>query len=209
MLTTKNIHFSYPSGVSFHFPDIYCPAGNTLLITGASGKGKTTLLHLLAGILKPSEGEITIGETDITALSGKKLDSFRGKSIGIIFQQPHFVQSLTVFENIMLAAYLSGSEMDRQRARDLLVQLNIADQAQKTTSKLSQGQQQRVSIARAMMNHPRVILADEPTSSLDDEHCFRVADLLQKQSKQANAALVIVTHDRRLKDIFKRTIQLT
>lgn len=209
MLITKEVHFSYTSTVSFHFPDIYCPAGDSLLITGASGKGKTTLLHLLAGILKPSAGEIRISSTDITALSGRKLDSFRGKNIGIIFQQSHFVQSLTVFENIMLAAYLSGSKMDAQHAKDLLSQLNITDQANKKASSLSQGQQQRVSIARAMMNYPGLILADEPTSSLDDEHCFKVAELLRQQSKQANAALVIVTHDHRLKDIFKRTLQLT
>lgn len=208
MLKTKGVYFSYSSTVSFHFPDINCPAGDTLLITGSSGKGKTTLLHLLAGILKPSTGEIRIEKTNIAVLKGRKLDAFRGKKIGIIFQQSHFVQSLTVLENIMLAAYLSGSKLDEQHANTLLEQLNVADQANKQTANLSQGQQQRVSIARAMMNHPTVILADEPTSSLDDEHCLKVAALLQEQSKQANAALVIVTHDRRLKDIFQRTIQL-
>lgn len=208
MLSATSIGFQYPS-VQFQFPDIYCDAGDTLLITGSSGKGKTTLLHLLAGILKPQWGRIMVGDTDITSLSEKKLDSFRGRNIGIIFQQSHFVQSLTVIENITVAAYLSGNKPDIRRATELLSQLNVGEQANKKTAKLSQGQQQRVSIARAMMNNPRLILADEPTSSLDDEHCLKVAELLRQQALQANAALVIVTHDQRLKDIFNRTIQLT
>lgn len=209
MLKTKDVHFSYSEKVSFHFPDIYCPVGDALLITGASGKGKTTLLHLLAGILTPTSGEIKIGDTNIAGLSGKKLDAFRGKKIGIVFQQSHFVQSLTVLENILLAAWLSGNRLNPERANTLLDKLNMADQAGKRTAKLSQGQQQRVSIARAVMNYPSLILADEPTSSLDDEHCIKVAILLREQAMSANAALVIVTHDQRLKDIFQRMIQLT
>lgn len=209
MLETRNLGFSYNRQLSFRFPDITCPSGTTVLITGASGKGKTTLLHLLAGILTPSEGEIKIDTIDITALQGKALDSFRGKKIGIIFQQSHFVQSLTVYENILLASYLSGNKKDHRKAMDLMMQLNIADQAHKKTAALSQGQKQRVSIARAMMNNPGVILADEPTSSLDDEHCFKVAELLSSQAQRANAALVIVTHDKRLKDLFNRIIELT
>lgn len=208
MLVTNDITFSYTEDATFHFPDIACRAGEALLITGVSGKGKTTLLHLLAGLLKPLSGTITVHETDITVLDEKSLDQFRGKNIGIIFQRSHFVQSLTVLENVLLAAYLAGNKSNIPQAKDLLLQLNIADQANKKTSRLSQGQQQRVSIARAMINSPRVILADEPTSSLDDEHCYKVADILKRQSEKANAALVIVTHDQRLKDIFKRSIQL-
>lgn len=209
MLKTKDVHFSYSQKMSFHFPDIYCPVGDALLITGASGKGKTTLLHLLAGILTPASGEIKIGNINIAGLSGKRLDEFRGKKIGIVFQQSHFVQSLTVMENILLAAWLSGNKLDTERANALLDKLNMGEQADKKTSKLSQGQQQRVSIARALMNRPSVILADEPTSSLDDEHCIKVATLLSEQARSANTALVIVTHDQRLKDIFQRMIQLT
>lgn len=209
MLKTKSVQFAYSPSATFQFPDIECPAGDTLLITGASGKGKTTLLHLLAGILKPTAGEIIIDKTDITGLSDTRLDKFRGKKIGIVFQQSHFVQSLTVLENILLAAYFSRSELSMERANELLERLNMSAQANKNTAKLSQGQQQRVSIARAVMNRPCVILADEPTSSLDDEHCIKVAELLQQQAIISNAALIIVTHDQRLKKIFQRTIQLT
>lgn len=208
MLQTRRLRFAYSPAMSFHFPDIYCSAGEVLLITGASGKGKTTLLHLLAGILTPSQGTIAIGSTNIAKLNGKKSDAFRGKNIGIVFQQSHFVQSLNVLENLLLAQWLSGNKRDRVKAMAMLEQLNIAGQADKKTAKLSQGQQQRVSIARALINEPRLILADEPTSSLDDEHCMQVARLLEEQSAQSEAALVIVTHDQRLKNIFQHSIQL-
>ncbi|HMR81858.1 MAG TPA: ATP-binding cassette domain-containing protein [Niabella sp.] len=207
MLQTNNIQFSYPA-VQFRFPDIQCKAGDILLITGSSGKGKTTLLHLLAGLLKPQSGHIYIDGTDITALHAGSLDKFRGQKTGIIFQQSHFVASLSVIENLLLAPYLTGIKTNKERAKELLTQLNIAEQANKKPSRLSQGQLQRASIARALMNNPAVILADEPTSSLDDENCHKVATLLQEQAAITNAALVIVTHDQRLKQLFHQKIEL-
>lgn len=208
MLHTHDIRFSYTPEVSFCFPDIHCSSGEALLITGASGKGKTTLLHLLGGILPPSSGNINISDTNIGTLSGKQLDAFRGRNIGIIFQQSHFVQSLSVLENLLLAQWLSGNKRDGGKAMAILEQLNIAGHATKKTAALSQGQQQRVSIARALINGPRLILADEPTSSLDDDHCMQVARLLQEEVAKSKAALVIVTHDQRLKNIFHHSIQL-
>lgn len=208
MLQTKNIHFSYP-GIQFQFPDINCVAGEVILVTGSSGKGKTTLLHLLSGLLKPTNGTIKIGETDITQLNAGRLDTFRGNNIGIIFQQPHFVASLSLVENLLLAPYFSGNTVKKDRVNELLYQLNITDQATKKPSKLSQGQQQRASIARALMNSPAVVLADEPTSSLDDHNCIKVAELLQQQANITNTALVIVTHDQRLKQIFHQTVHLS
>ncbi|GAB3414110.1 ABC transporter ATP-binding protein [Niabella aquatica] len=207
MLQTNNIQFSYPS-VQFRFPDIRCSAGNILLVTGSSGKGKTTLLHLLAGLLKPESGSIYIGKTDITALSAGALDKFRGQKTGIIFQQPHLVASLSVMDNLLLSPYLAGIQTNKNRAKELLAQLNIAEQANKKPSHLSQGQLQRASIARALMNAPVLVLADEPTSSLDDENCHKVARLLREQAAMSNAALVIVTHDQRLKQIFHQKIEL-
>lgn len=207
MLQTNNIQFSYPA-LHFQFPDIHCKAGDTLLVTGSSGKGKTTLLHLLAGLLKPESGIIYIDETDIAALPAGALDKFRGQKTGIIFQQSHFVASLSVMENLLLASYLAGIKPNKSRAKELLTQLNIAEQANKKPSQLSQGQLQRASIARALMNNPVLILADEPTSSLDDENCSKVAQLLKEQAGIANAALVIVTHDRRLKQIFQSKVEL-
>lgn len=208
MLSSSQLGFSYNAGTQFLFPEISCQPTETLLITGSSGKGKTTLLHLLGGLLKPVTGNIFIGETDITKLNAGKLDKFRGKRIGIIFQQPHFVASLSVIDNLLLAPFLSGATIKKDRANELLAQLNILEQAGKKPSKLSQGQQQRVSIARALMNNPAMVLADEPTSSLDDDNCIKVAELLQQQAKISNAALVIVTHDQRLKQIFHQTLNL-
>lgn len=207
MLQTNNIEFSYPA-VPFQFPDIRCKAGDILLVTGSSGKGKTTLLHLLAGFLKPESGNIYIDGKDITTLSAGALDKFRGQKTGIIFQQPHFVASLSMMDNLLLSPYLAGIKINRNRAKELLVQLNIIEQANKKPSRLSQGQLQRAAIARALMNNPMVVLADEPTSSLDDENCYKVAMLLQEQAAMANAALIIVTHDQRLKQIFHQKIEL-
>lgn len=208
MTQTTNLQFSYSPSVAFRFPDIGCKVGETLLITGASGRGKTTLLHLLGGLLKPSAGDIFIGETNITELSAAQLDRFRGQHIGIVFQQSHFIASLSVIENVMLAASLSGKPAKEQEGRQLLGQLNIGEQAGKKPQSLSQGQQQRVSIARALLNKPALLLADEPTSSLDDEACFTVAKLLQQQAQSAKVALLIVTHDQRLKALFPKNIEL-
>jgi putative ABC transport system ATP-binding protein len=208
MIESKNLAFSYP-GLPFHFPDIFCKKGEVLLVTGSSGKGKTTLLHLLGGLQQPTSGTISINGTNITALSTMKLDQFRGAQIGIIFQQPHFVASLNILQNLELASSLANKKIDTDKAKQLLSQLAIGDQAFKKPSKLSQGQLQRASIARALMNQPSLLLADEPTSSLDDANCEAVASLLAEQAAKNNAALIIVTHDQRLKQLFHQSIELT
>ncbi|RZL30904.1 MAG: ATP-binding cassette domain-containing protein, partial [Pedobacter sp.] len=178
------------------------------LITGASGKGKTTLLHLLGGLLKPTSGSIFIDQTDISKLSDKKLDHFRGQNIGLILQKAHFIASLNVLENIELASWLADKTKKRQKAKELLAILGLEHVEHKLPNQLSVGQQQRVSIARALINEPKLLLADEPTSSLDDENALAVAELLASLSHKYNAALVIVTHDQRLKQRFKTSIQL-
>lgn len=208
MIETKNLAFSYP-GLHFKFPNIFCAKGEVLLVTGSSGKGKTTLLHLLGGLQQPSSGNISIDGTEITTLSTSKLDQFRGAQIGIIFQQPHFIASLNMLQNLELSSSLANKKIDSNKAKLLLEQLSIADQTFKKPSRLSQGQLQRASIARAMMNQPSVLLADEPTSSLDDANCEVVANLLAEQASKNNAALVIVTHDQRLKQMFHQTIELS
>jgi putative ABC transport system ATP-binding protein len=208
MISTNKITFSYNTDQVFHMPDLYCEAGSTILITGDSGKGKTTYLHILGGLLKPTSGAIEIDKENMLALSEKKLDEFRGKNIGIIFQKSHFVSALTVLENLEMASWLATEKKNSARAKRLLEQLDVANQANKLPSQLSIGQQQRVSIARALMNEPKVLLADEPTSSLDDKNAEKVIELLTSLSKEYKAALVIVTHDSRIKEKFINKITL-
>lgn len=209
MITTSSIRFSYGAGTDFHFPDIAVNAGETLLITGGSGKGKTTLLHLLGGLQQPVSGSVMINDTDIAKLSGRRRDTFRGENIGLVLQQNYFVASLTVLENVVLASWLASGNKATAKAKELLEQLGLKDQMHKLPSALSIGQQQRVSVARALINEPKLLLADEPTSSLDDENAVIVADLLSSLAKQHGAALVIVTHDQRLKDRFPNQITLS
>lgn len=209
MIQTKNIHFSYGKGADFRFPDIAASSGESLLITGGSGKGKTTLLHLLGGLQRPQSGEVIIENTNIASLSEKKLDHFRGKNIGLVLQQSYFVASLNVLENVVLASWLATGKQATEKAKQLLEQLDLAAHLHKLPSQLSIGQQQRVSIARALINEPKLLLADEPTSSLDDENAFKVADMLSHLAKQYGTALVIVTHDQRLKDRFPNQISLS
>lgn len=208
MIAIKNLFFSYNSSTEFHFPNMQCEEGETLLITGNSGKGKTTLLHLIGGLLRPQKGEIFIGESNISLLSDKKLDQFRGKNIGLVLQQAHFVASLNVLDNVVLASWLATGTKATDKAKLLLKELDLEDQQYKMPAALSMGQQQRVSIARALINEPKLLLADEPTSSLDDENAFKVADLLAQLSKEYKASLMIVTHDHRLKDKFSNQINL-
>jgi putative ABC transport system ATP-binding protein len=208
MISTKNIRFSYNKEQEFIFPDLYCEVGSTLLITGDSGKGKTTYLHILAGLLSPTSGEINIAATDIVSLSEKRTDRFRGKNIGVVFQKSYFIAALTVLENLEMASWLATGKKHTKRAKKLLAQLDIDNQASKLPSQLSIGQQQRVSIARALINEPKVLLADEPTSSLDDKNAEKVMELLTSLSKEYKAALLIVTHDSRIKEKFINKITL-
>ncbi|MEM9934028.1 MAG: ATP-binding cassette domain-containing protein [Bacteroidota bacterium] len=208
MLKTQDLQFGYVKGPSFIFPDIHCEKGDHILILGKSGTGKTTLLHLLGGLLKAQQGAILVGDTDLTELSANKLDHFRGKHISIIFQKSHFVTALTVKDNLRLAQYLADEKQDIGRIQHILAELGLANKLGQKTHKLSIGEQQRVAIARAVLNQPDIILADEPTSSLDDENCEAVIQLLKDQASAVSANLVIVTHDQRLKDVFSNQIVL-
>lgn len=202
LLSTKDLSFEYPGSAEMIFPDLDCGSGETHLILGPSGSGKTTLLHLLGGLLKPKNGSTKVNEIDIGKLSGGKADKFRGQHIGLVFQQPHFVASLNVEENLLLAQKLAGQPTSRSKIKELLDQLGIADKLKKKTSELSAGEKQRLSIARALINRPAVILADEPTSALDDTNCKNVIKLLEELAAQNGSALIVVTHDKRLMDYF-------
>ena len=207
MIKTESLKFSYDGKKYFDFPDINLDSGENLLIIGNSGIGKTTLLHLLAGILKPESGSINISGTDISKFSDTELDKFRGDNIGIVFQKPHFISSLTINENLKLAKYLSTSKTSGD-AKKILESLNIKDKYQQKPNQLSEGEKQRASIALALINSPSLILADEPTSSLDDFNCDNVIKLLKKQAKDHKAQLIVITHDARLKKHFKNNLNL-
>jgi ABC-type lipoprotein export system ATPase subunit len=172
--------------------------GAQWLMLGPSGSGKTTLLHVLAGILRPTAGQVTVAGQDLLALSPSALDRFRGKHIGIVLQRLHLIDSLTVMHNLLLAQYLAGEPQDAARARAVLASLDLADKADARPHELSHGQAQRVAIARAVVNKPKLLLADEPTSNLDDVRCMQALDVLA-QAKACGATLVIATHDQRIK----------
>ncbi|HEV7351464.1 ABC transporter ATP-binding protein [Telluribacter sp.] len=208
MIASKDLSFSYSAQKKFLFPDIHCNDAEALLILGQSGRGKTTLLHLLALLLEPQSGDISIDGQSIRHLAPGQAAAVRASKIGIIYQRAHFVGSLNVLENLLLTNYLAGRNQDQEKASSLAAQLGFGEHLSKKTHELSQGEQQRVSIARALMNNPAVILADEPTSSLDDENCRKVVSLLKAQSAQIGASLVVVTHDQRLKDEFSNQISL-
>lgn len=207
MIKTESLKFSYDGKKYFDFPDINLDSGENLLIIGNSGIGKTTLLHLLAGILKPESGSINISGTDISKFSDTELDKFRGDNIGIVFQKPHFISSLTINENLKLAKYLSPSKTSGD-AKKILESLDIKDKYQQKPNQLSEGEKQRASIALALINSPSLILADEPTSSLDDFNCDNVIKLLKTQAKDHKAQLIVITHDARLKKHFKNNLNL-
>ena len=208
MFTTGSLAFSYNTDVGFQFPDIELNDGQDLLLLGASGIGKTTLLHLIAGLIHPDSGHITLDENRLTDLSSKQMDRFRGQHIGLVFQRPHFVQALNLEENLLLVQFLAGKKQDKKRVKEVLDRLGIGDKVNQYPHSMSLGEQQRATIAQALINKPRLILADEPTSSLDDENCTRVANLLKEQAAATNAHLVIITHDSRLKQVFEHTINL-
>jgi putative ABC transport system ATP-binding protein len=208
MLVTKDLTFEYSKDAVFSFPNISVGQKESLLLLGSSGIGKTTLLHLLAGLMRPTNGQVIIDDQELGMLDSKDLDKFRGKKIGIVFQQNHFVDSLTVAENIILAQTLIGFSPDKSKVKSILNRLNLSGKENKRTHLLSQGERQRVAIARSIINNPKVVLADEPTSALDDRNCVEVYNLLREQADITGAALIIVTHDNRLKNQVSNQINL-
>ena len=154
-------------------------------------------------------GRVTVGNQDLTTLSDVQLDRYRGQSIGLVFQQSHLIGSLTVAQNLRLAQYLAGLPQRTDVIDETLASLQLIPRRDALPPTLSQGEAQRTAIARALLNRPQVILADEPTSSLDDDNCYRVLRLLREQAKRYQATLVIATHDQRLKQEMPQHLTLT
>jgi ABC-type lipoprotein export system ATPase subunit len=206
LLQTTPLTFAYPGQPLLTFPELSLAGGEALLLLGKSGSGKTTFLHLLAGLLAPSSGEIVLDGTALSFLKGHQLDLFRGQNIGIVFQKPHLIAAISVQENLVLAQFLSKKKGVDVSA--LLKNLELSDKASAAVATLSEGEAQRVSIARALVNSPKLILADEPTSSLDDDRAEQVIHLLKKEAARVGAALIIVTHDQRVKSEVAQVIDV-
>lgn len=205
VLSTSQLTFSYPKGPTLTFKDLHILPQDHTLILGDSGCGKSTLLNLLGGLSSPGNGNVTLLGKDMYQLSGTQLDIFRAQNIGFIFQEAHLLRNLTVFENIKLAVTLAKNKVDRNQILDVLKQLRLEEEADKYPQQLSRGQLQRAAIARAIINRPKILFADEPTAALDDENTERVYRLLQEIADKYGATLIVATHDKRLKDKFSNT----
>lgn len=199
MFSLRDVQHAYDGKTVLSVHAWRAEQGAQWLMLGPSGSGKTTLLHVLAGILRPAAGQVSVAGHDMGALSPAALDQFRGQNIGIVLQRLHLIDSLTVMRNVLLAQYMAGAAQDPGRAREVLASLDLADKADAHPHELSFGQAQRVAVARAVVNKPKLLLADEPTSNLDDTRCMQVLDLLLTQAKACGATLVIATHDQRIK----------
>ncbi|MCF0056240.1 ABC transporter ATP-binding protein [Dyadobacter sp. CY356] len=204
MLKLKSVSHSYNGKEVLNFSDWNIERGEKWLLLGESGSGKTTLLHILTGIISPARGKVMINETDLYKLSSRELDRFRGRNIGLVFQQPHLIKSLTVEENLKLAQTFAGLQNDKVRIEEVVAALGIGQKMKSYPAELSQGQLQRASIARAVLNQPALLIADEPTSSLDNKNAKVVIDLLLKLSESSNSTLIISTHDDRVKEAFSK-----
>lgn len=174
-------------------------SGQSMAVIGPSGCGKTTFLHLLAGLIRPRSGVIRILDRDLSRLRGSHLDRFRGRHIGLVFQRLHLLPALTVRQNVLLAQRLARVPVDPTRVEALFGRLNLRGLEAHKPSMLSQGQAQRVAIARALVHGPRLLMADEPTSALDDRHADQALALLRESARAAGAALLVVTHDQRVR----------
>ena len=208
MVKTSSLTYSYGDEQEMVFPDIDLPRGDHLLIIGPSGIGKTTLLYLMAGLLPPVHGNVAVDGTELNSLSRKEMDSFRGKEIGLIFQQYHFIKSLNVEDNLVLRQSVLKDSVDKERRHQLAERLGLSGHLNKKVTELSQGQQQRLSIALGLIHRPKVILADEPTSNLDDMNCVKVINLLKEEAEICKSSLVIITHDLRVMSHFKNQVEL-
>lgn len=208
MIHIENLQAGFAGKVVLDIEKWNVDQGAHWAVIGPSGCGKTTLLNVVAGLLAPGSGKVVIAGENILAMHQSVRDRFRGINIGVMFQRFHLVEAMTVSENLLLAQYLAGVKQDRGRVREALADLNILDKADVIPSRLSFGQAQRAALARAVVNKPKVILADEPTSSLDDEHCESAVGLLESVAREFNATLVIVTHDGRIKPRFSNRLEL-
>ena len=198
MIVTQGLAFRFAgSAAPLRFDDVHVPAGGTLLLRGPSGSGKSTWLSLVAGLRVASEGRVSVAGTDLGALSGAQRDRWRSAHVGVLPQRLGLSEALTVFDNLALVYFAAGLALDRGAIQRSLAALDVGGLAQRRPAQLSGGQAQRVALARALLRRPAVVLADEPTASLDDAACAGVLSLLREHTKAHGATLVVATHDAR------------
>lgn len=200
MIETRRLAFAYPAGPTLAFADVSLPQGGTLLLQGRSGAGKSTWLALVAGLLTPTAGQAIVAGQDVGALRRGERDTWRGRSIGFLPQKLHLSDSLSVQRNLALVYFAAGLAQDDAAIEAALAALGVADLAGRMPQQLSGGQAQRVALARATLLQPKVLLADEPTASLDDEAAHAALQLLRAAAGRCGATLVIATHDARVRD---------
>ncbi len=210
MIEIKNIKKSFGSLEVLKGIDLSIGKGEVVSIVGPSGAGKTTLLQIIGTLDKPDSGSVMIDDVDVTTLSQKKLSDFRNLHIGFVFQFHQLLPEFTALENIMIPAYIAGksNKEARKRADELLLFMGLSDRAQHKPNELSGGEKQRVAVARALVNNPAVILADEPSGSLDSKNKEELHQLFFDLRNQFGQTFVIVTHDEQLAGITDRTIHL-
>jgi putative ABC transport system ATP-binding protein len=198
MIETHELACTYPGQPPLRLPDVCVPQGGTLLLRGPSGSGKSTWLALAAGLLTPSTGEIVVAGQSVGAMAAGARDTWRARHVGFLPQKLYLSDALSVNDNLALAFFAAGLHLDRAAIARALDALQVGDLAARRPSQLSGGQAQRVALARAVLLRPRVILADEPTASLDDEASAMALGLLKECAARLDATLVIATHDARV-----------
>ncbi|MEL6359264.1 MAG: ABC transporter ATP-binding protein [Bacteroidota bacterium] len=210
MLVAQGISKQYGSLKVLQGIDLTVTKGEIVAITGASGAGKSTLLHILATLDKPDSGMLRLGGTDLLALKGQKLATFRNRSIGFVFQLYNLLPEFTTLENVCMPGYIGGDDRSivEDRAKDLLALLGLADRSQHKPNMLSGGEQQRAAVARALINNPQVVFADEPSGNLDTNNAAVLHELFFELRKQLGQTFVLATHDPILADMADRKLIL-
>jgi len=208
MIETLDLCYRYPGSPVLRFPDVQIGQGGTLLLRGPSGSGKSTWLALAAGLLTATEGEMIVAGQPLHPLGGRARDAWRAGAIGLLPQKLYLSDALTVAGNLALVYYAAGLPVDHGAINRALEALGVGDLVQRLPEQLSGGQAQRVALARAVLRAPRVILADEPTASLDDGACASALNLLRQNAQGCGATLVIATHDRRVAEALPQASEL-
>ena len=213
VIEIENLRVAYSSdetGFTLSLESLQVDAGEELCIVGGSGSGKTTLLHALSGIIRPTSGEICIAGQDLSKMGEAELDGFRAQHIGYVFQTFNLLQPLTALENVAIAASLAGKSQreSRNAAAALLKEMDLESHINRRPSELSVGQSQRVALARALVNTPTLLLADEPTASLDPANAERALASLRAAAQNRGSALVVVTHEPSVQAQFSRVLDL-